>query len=173
LAVLGIAVVIVLGGVVASALLSGGTAVGTLRSVTLPDGTTVALRPGPVALRSLVGQGQPPGDVIGNLVVPSAARPTGTVDDSRGTGTYDRTASFTSGLAQTQVVAVERTALSRLGWQIVYTGPARSATGTEVLAKHGSGDGYYWEVGVVVSPTTSVGETPFSLELFQLADDTT
>ena len=43
--------------------------------------------------------------------------------------------------------------------------------GTEVLVKKGSGDSFYWEVGAAVSPTTSAGTTPFSLELFELPDD--
>ena len=40
-----------------------------------------------------------------------------------------------------------------------------------MLAKRGSGDGFYWEVGAVVSPTTAAGVTPFSVELFELPDD--
>ncbi len=70
------------------------------------------------------------------------------------------------------MVALYRKLLPHLGWQVIYfgTGAQRDGQGTEVLAKHGSGDGYYWEVGAVVSPTTSTSTTPFSLELFQLPD---
>lgn len=171
LLVLAIAVVIVVGGVVASAFLSGGTPVTSLRSVTIPDGTTVPLTPGDRSLRSIVSAGQPPADILGNLVVPTAATYLRTVDNSGGTSSFDETVSWTTGLAQTQVTDTFTTALPKLGWQVIYTGPARGKAGREVLAKHGSGDGYYWEVGVVASPTTSAGTTPFSLELFQLSDD--
>lgn len=41
-----------------------------------------------------------------------------------------------------------------------------------MLAKQGSGDGYYWEVGVVISPTTTAGVTPYTVELFELPDGT-
>ena len=86
---------------------------------------------------------------------------------------FDRTVSFTSLLGASQVVEVYRTLLPQLGWQLLYVGsaPQKGAGSTEVLAKHGSGDGYYWEVGVVVSPTTSAGVTPFSMELYEVPDD--
>lgn len=173
LIVLGIAVGILTIGIVASALISGSAPVLTLRHVTLPDGSTVALTPATSALHGIVGDGEPPADILGNLAVPTGSRLSGTIDSDQGVSQFDRTVSFTSLLGASQVVEVYRTFLPRLGWQVLYSGsaPQKGAGSTEVLAKHGSGDGYYWEVGVVVSPTTSAGVTPFSMELYEVPDD--
>ncbi len=173
LIVLGIAVGIVTIGIVASALISGNAPVLAVRHVTLADGSTVALTPATSALHSIVGDGEPPADILGNLAVPTGSRLSGTIDSDQGVSQFDRTVSFSSLLGASQVVDVYRTLLPRLGWQVLYNGsaPQKGAGSTEVLAKHGSGDGYYWEVGVVVSPTTSAGVTPFSVELYEVPDD--
>ena len=62
--------------------------------------------------------------------------------------------------------------LTASGWKVIYQGaaPQGTAGATEVLATHGSSDGFYWEVGVVVSPTTPTGSTPYSIEVFQTPD---
>jgi hypothetical protein len=173
LVILGIAVVILLVGVLASALISGSTPTENLRTVTIPGGTAVRLVPATSALHSIVGSGEPPADILGNLAVPAGSTVAGTVDKDQSQSQFDRTVSFTSGtLAPPQVVDAFHSLLPKLGWQVIYLGAgARGGNNTQVLAKHGSGDGYYWEVGVVVSPTTSAGVTPFSVELFQLPDD--
>ncbi len=172
LIVLGIAVLIIVVGVVGSALASGNTPTLSVQSLTIPDGTVVRLTPATTALHSIVGAGEPPADILGNLAVPTGSRITGTSNSDQSAAQFDRTVTFASGLSADQVVDVYRTLLPRLGWQVLYvgTGARRGGQGTEVLARHGSGDGFYWEVGAVVSPTTSAGTTPYSLELFQLPD---
>jgi hypothetical protein len=171
LIVLGIAVLIVVAGVVASALDSGSSPTLTIRSITIPDGTVVHLTPATTAMKSIVGAGEPPADILGNLAVPAASPITHTLNIDQSAGQFDRTVSFTSGLSSDQMVDVYRTLLPRLGWRVIYVGPQRGGLGTEVLAKKGSGDGFYWEVGAVASPTTSAGTTPFSLRLLELPDD--
>jgi hypothetical protein len=177
LIVLGIAVVIVVVGLVGSALASnnsGAPTPGPAHEVTLPDGTSVTLTPASTALRSLVSEGQPPSDVLDHLVVPAGSRSTGTVNNSQSAGQYDETADFATSQAGDEVVDTFKAVLPKLGWQLLYTGPGLGVdrSGTEVLAKRGSSDGYEWEVGVVVSPTTAAGTTPFSVEVFELSDDT-
>ncbi len=172
LVVLGLAVLIVVIGGVASALLSGNAPTVAVHQVELSDGTVVHLTTATKALHSIVGSGEPPADIIGNLAVPAGSSVTGTVDSDQSGGTYDRTVSMTrSTLDSTQLVGAFRSIFHAYGWQVIYVGAgARGGPGTEVLAKRGSGDGYYWEAGVVVSPSTAAGVTPFSLELFQTSD---
>jgi len=173
LLILGIAVLLVVSGVVASAVVSGHDPVYSVRSVTLPDGTRVALSPATSVLRGIASSGEPPADVLGNLGVPAGSRVRAIVDSDQHAAQFDRTASLTDGHSSNQLVDSFRTLLPKLGWQLLYDGPAPQggAGSVEVLAKHGSGDGYYWEVGVVVSPTTSAGVTPYSIELFEIPDD--
>ncbi len=174
LIVLGIAVLIVVVGVVASAVASGSSAPLSIHSVRIPDGTTVHLVPADRALHAIVSAGEPPADILNALAVPAHATVSRTVNIDQGAGQFDRTVEFRSGnLASGQVVDVYRTLLPKLGWKVIYvgSGAAHQAQGTEVLAKRGSGDSFYWEVGVVVSPTTSTGTTPFSVEVLELPDD--
>ncbi len=173
LIVLAIAVFIVVAGVVASAIGSGNGPTTTLSSITVA-GNTVRLTPARVAMRAIVSASEPPADIIGNLSVPTGSPVTHVVNIDQGQGQFDRTVGFTTRLASDQVVELYRTLLPRLGWRVIYAGPGAGRAGgqgTEVLGKLGSGDGFYWEVGVVASPTTSTGTTPFSIELFELADD--
>lgn len=173
LVVLGIAVFIVVVGVVASALASGGDTTLSIHRITIPDGTSVPLTPAATAMRSIVSAGEPPADILGNLAVPSGSVVTRSVDLDQGAGQFDRTVVFRTGLSADQVADLYRTLLPRLGWKVLDGGsPASGSTsGTVVLFKKGSGDSFYWEVGATVSPTTSAGTTTFSLELFELPDD--
>ena len=173
LAVLGIAVLIVVAGVVASAFGSGTSPNLSIRRITIPDGTVVGLTPATTAMRSIVSAGEPPADILGNLAVPSGSPVTRTLNVDQNAGQFDRTVSFRTGLATDQVVDVYRGLLPRLGWHVAYVGSGtqRGGSDIQVLARRGSGDGFYWEVGVVVSPTTSAGITPFSLRLFEQSDE--
>ena len=175
LVVLGIAVFIVVVGIVASALASGSDADAVHPDrITIPDGTVVHLTPATTAMKSIVSAGQPPADILGNLAVPvrEPGRP------ARSTPTRappSSTAPSSSPPGSPPTRWSTSTARSCPGWagrsSTTEPGAQRSGRGTEVLAKQGSGDGFYWEVGVVVSPTTSAGTTPFSVELFELPDD--
>jgi hypothetical protein len=170
--VLGIAVVIVIGGVLASIFGSGNGTQAVVSGVTVPGGTVVHLTPATTALHSIVSEGQPPEDILGALDVPAGSTITGTVDIDGGVGQFDHKVGFRTGLVQGQVVALYRTLLPKLGWKVTYTGSGASteAQDTEVLARKGSNDSFYWEVGVVVSPTTSAGITPFSVEVLESPD---
>jgi hypothetical protein len=173
LIVLGIAVLIVIVGLVGVALAPRAAPPTTVHQVTLSDGTTMSLTPATTALRSIVADGQPPSDILGHLAVPAGSRVTGTINSDQSAGQFDRTVDFATSLTGDEVVDAYKALLPRLGWQLLYSGSGvRGGTsGIEVLAKRGSSDGYYWEVGAVVSPATATGTTPFSVEVFELSDD--
>ncbi len=173
LIVLGIAVLIVVVGVVTSALASGGTTTLSIHTIRIPDGTVVPLTPASTAMHTIVSAGQPPADILGNLAVPTDHTVVRTTNIDQGVGQFDRTVEFRTGLTADQVGDLYRTLLPRLGWKVTDQGsPATgSATGTVILFKKGSGDSFYWEVGATVSPTTSTGSTTFTLELLEVPDD--
>lgn len=172
LIVLGLAVVILLGGVVAAALSSTTNPSFSVKLVTLADGTTVDLVPATTRLGAIVSNGEPPADIIGNLGIARESRVTGTVNSDQHTAQFDRTASLTSQMAEGQVAEAYRLILDAAGWKVIFQGSApQGAPGTtEVLAKRGSSDGFYWETGVVVSPTLPTGSTPYTIEVFETPD---
>lgn len=122
--VLGLAVLIVVGGGLASALATGNTPTYTLTHVQLPDGTSVPLAPATTALHAIVSLGQPPADILGKLGVPADSRVQRVTNSDRNTSQFDRTVALTTGLSSTQVSDTFRLALRRLGWQVLYVGGA-------------------------------------------------
>ena len=172
LIVLGLAVVILLGGVVAGALTTGSTPTFRVKDVVLSDGTRVPVSPATDRLHAIEANGEPPADILGNLGVLTSSTVTGVLNSDQNAAQFDRTVHLTSPLAQDQVTEAYRRLLKATRWSVIYDGPAPQGTDgtTEVLAKHGSGDGFYWEVGVVVSPTTPTGSTPYSIEVFETPD---
>jgi hypothetical protein len=171
LIVLGIAVFIVVLGLVASAISTGGgSATPAVSTVTVPGGTVVHLTLANQAMKSILSSGQPPADIMDNLAVPAGSTVLQTVSNDGGVSQFDRTVSFQSDLSSDVVVAAYRALFPKLGWHILSDGPYKQGA-TLVLAKRASSDSFYWEAGVVVSPTTSAGTTPFSVEVFELPDD--
>jgi len=172
LIVLGLAVVLLLGGVAASAINSGRDPTFSVRKVVLADGRNIALEPAATKLHAIVSNDEPPGDILGNLGVPKESVVIGVLNSDQNTAQFDRTVSLHSGLAQDQVIEAYTRLLTDVGWKVIYSGPAPQGTpgSTEVLAKRGSGDGFYWETGVVVSPTTPAGVTPYSVEVLETPD---
>ena len=174
LIVLGIAVFIVVVGVVASALATGTAHPGLPATVTIADGTVVHLTPAATALKSIVSGGQPPADILGNLVVPAGSPIVRTLNIDQGATQFDRTVYFTSRLSAGQVVDVFRTAPARSGLDN-HLPRRRPRPGPGVPRCWPSGAAATASTGrsgVVVSPTTSAGTTPFSVEVFELPDDT-
>ena len=172
LVVLGLAVAIAVVGVIGSIVASGSAPTYPSRTVVLPDGSRVTMEAAAPLLTGLISDGQPPADVLGNLGLPRGSQVRGTISGDQGAAQFDRTARLTVPLAADQVIAAFRAALPRTGWQVIYTGgaPQGGPGATELLAKHGSSDGFYWEAGVVADPTAADGTTAYTVEILQLPD---
>ena len=170
--VVGIAAVILVGGVLASIFTAGNNPVLSLTSIRIPDGTVVKLTPATTALKPIITS-EPPADILSALAVPTGSVLRHTVNTDQNQTQYNRSASFTTGLSSDQVVDLYRTLLPKLGWKLLYQGQGTSngVTGTETVAQRASGDGYYWEVGAIVPPGTASGVTPFTLVVFEQDSD--
>jgi hypothetical protein len=169
--VVAIALVILIGGITASALATGGSTTLKLQSVALADGTVVHLESGAQAMKPVEDAGDPPADILAALAIPAGAKTTGSLNTDQGTGQFDRTVDFTSTMPAFRVENFYQVIFKKLDWKLLANGPdSYQAGSTEILAQKGSSDGFYWEAGVVVSPTTSAGVTPFTVRLFEVAD---
>jgi hypothetical protein len=86
------------------------------------------------------------------LVVPADASPVTRTNYDRSNGPYDRAVSFSAPARPDELLNFFRFELAANHWSNRTEAPARGGPGTQVLARHKSSDGFYWEVGVTVRP---------------------
>lgn len=151
-----------------------GAAHGTHRVV----GTSLLAVPAGPLLAPIQSNGSPPANITANLTVPQGTQARG---HAGGAGTqYDAHVDLAVTASQAAVVAFFRSELPRQGWKVFSVGPAvHQPLATEVLAQKPGTDGWYWELGAVVEPTTFASSavpataetTRFTLRLFQRSDE--
>ena len=97
--------------------------------------------------------------------------------NSGAAGEYDEQIELTSDASQGAMRTFYLDDMKAQGWQIFEAGPADHDPGAlEVLGKKAGSDGFYWEMGAVVSATTfgadapPAGSTHFTIRLFQVPD---
>lgn len=140
-------------------------------------GTGLVAEPAVRALHPIEILGTPPADVLDSLVLPKGVRRL-SVTRWSGSAQFDGKASFRARTSQGVLVRFFRSQLRAHGWSIVNVGPARVGHGaTEVLAQRPSNDGWFWEAGFVVFPTSfgsavHADATRFSLDLYEMPDAT-
>lgn len=106
------------------------------------------------ALAPITTGGLPPDDIIGALVVPKGTRVTGKDNLGAGLSGYDQRVDATVPDAPSTVVNFYKTELRAYHWSIVSDTTIDGRQAIELLAKLGSSDGYYWEVGIVAKTHT-------------------
>jgi hypothetical protein len=140
-------------------------------------GTPLRAKPAAQDLKVITVSGQPPGNIVNAVAIPVGSRRTAYVNNSASAGAYDAQITLSSDDSQAALETFYTKDMKKQGWQIFSTGPADHHPGAlEVLAKKAGSDGFYWEMGAVVSATTfgpsapAAGVTSFSLELDQEPD---
>ncbi len=117
--------------------------------------------------------GEPPRDVLSALPVPTGSRPLQYLDQDGGAGPYDRTVVYDSPLSTEQLLAFYRDELRTENWTVRSDTPDSSGTGRQILARHASSDGFYWEVGLDVRRSAAgpaAAGTRFELRLLEVQD---
>lgn len=116
-------------------------------------GTSLRAVPAATALHPIRRSATPPTNIVDSLPLPAGAARVA-VHPSRSVTLFDANEQFTVSGAQATVIDFYRKALPTTGWKVTSVGAARGhALATEVLAQKAGSDGWYWELGVVVSPT--------------------
>jgi hypothetical protein len=121
--------------------------------------------------------GEPPSNVVNAVSVPVGTVRVSHKDNGGGAGQYDAQVTVRSDSSQGALLTFYTADMRRQGWQVFDRGPAANdPTATEVLGKLAGTDGYYWELGVVISPTTfgpgspPGGQTNVTIRLLQEGD---
>jgi len=141
-------------------------------------GSPLRADPGVHDLKVITVSGQPPSNIVNAVSVPEGATRTSYANNSAAAqGAYDAQITLRADASQAVLENFYQKVMKKQGWQILSTGPAdHVAGGLEVLGKKAGSDGFYWEMGAVISPTSfgagapAAGATSFSLELLQEQD---
>jgi hypothetical protein len=178
--VVALAVLVAGGGAALSLIGTGDAPVHAAQLGRLPGVTLAAESARPLLARVASG-GEPPKDIASAVVVPA-----GTVYVGRqapaGLQLYSASVSVSVDAPPAQVLAFYRAELRHDGWSDIVTDATASGDGEEVLARHGSADGYYWGLGAIVravtpsiSPALAGGEqeaptSSLTLSLYEIDD---
>jgi hypothetical protein len=141
------------------------------------SGTTLRAVPAVNALSVITKSGEPPGNIINAVAIPAGSTRVSHQTNSALADQYDEQIGLLSDASQGAVENFYLKDMKAQGWQIFETGPADHDPGAiEVLGKLAGSDGFYWEMGAVVAPTTfgphapPRGDTVFTVRLFQVPD---
>jgi len=186
LVVVGIAagLLLIFGALAVASSLGKASTVGPTKPVKV-KGTTLLAVPAAKALKPIELPGTPPANIIDALVVPEGATVVSVTKNSTSTTQYDEQMRFSVHAPEAAVVDFYRVELAVKGWSTPSVGSASGLSGgVEVLAQKAGDDGWYWEAGAIVSPTsfdiksvagsskgTGAESTEFTLRLFQVSDD--
>lgn len=129
-------------------------------------------------LSPIITAGEPPSNILNAVFVPTGSVRVSHLNNSAGSGQFDAQVTFRSDASQAALLAFFASVMKEQGWQVFDKGPAANAPNSfEVLGKLAGTDGYYWEMGATIPPTTfgknapPTGETSFTVRLFQQDDE--
>jgi hypothetical protein len=153
LVVVGLAVLLT-GAAAALGFIGLGSGPAKTNSGSLVSGTGLHAVAASKVFRAVTSDGEPPSDILAALVVPASASETKTEILGGGVDLYDASVYLSVPAAKDDVVSFFKTELRLLGWG-ERSSSAASGSGTQLLGRHASSDGFYWEVGVTVAPANT------------------
>ena len=126
-------------------------------------------------LSGIEGNGQPPANILAAIMLPVGAVSGQATNPGQGSS-FDQQVQFTVDASQAAVLGFYRAQVHDLGWKTVTSGAASHQAGQQIVGQLAGDDGFYWQLGVVVSPSTfsasgTVDVTRFSLRVIQIGDD--
>jgi hypothetical protein len=141
-------------------------------------GTSLRAVPAADVLAPIVGGGEPPSNIVNAVSVPAGSVRVGHQNNAAGSGQYDSQVALRSTASQAALLGFFAADMRQQGWQVFDQGAAANDPGAlEVLGKLAGEDGYYWEMGATINPTSfgngapATGWTNFTVRLLQQSDD--
>lgn len=145
---------------------------------TAVPGVTLQAEPAAAALAPIVSTGEPPTNILNAVSLPVGSVRVSHHNNAAEFGQYDSQVVFRSDDSQAALLSFFDADMRLQGWHVFDRGPAANHPGSlEVLGKLAGTDGYYWEMGAVISPTLfrpggpPQGQTDFTVRLLQESDE--
>jgi hypothetical protein len=141
--------------------------------VKVPGSSLLAV-PAGSKLTVIEAGGEPPANVLDAITLPQGSVRGSTANPGLGS-TYDEEVTFSVDASQAAVLGFYRTELSHLGWRTVANGGATRQPGRQIVGQIAGDDGFYWQLGVVVAPSSfanagTTDVTRFTLRVLQVQD---
>lgn len=139
----------------------------------LPVTTDLSAQPAATLWTPILYKGEPPGDVLQNLVVPQGGKVVSYDNLDGGTSQYDRSVTLWVRSDPSDVLGFYHLELPALGWKLRGAAPTADHKGTTILAYRFSHDSYEWQVQASAEPQTrnGVAGTKVVVEAYQQSDD--
>lgn len=141
-------------------------------------GSSLKAMPADRALAPIIRSGEPPTNIINAVSVPAGSVRISHEDNAAESGQYDSQVELRSTASQGALLQFYATDMRQEGWQVFDQGAAANNPGAlEVLGKLAGQDGYYWEMGATITPTSfghgapASGWTDFTVRLLQESDE--
>jgi hypothetical protein len=122
----------------------------------------------------LVVAGEPVSDILDAVVIPAGATQLAIPQVGGEATSFDHSIVFSSPASEQALYTFFHDEMTANGWRIFSTGAPANEKGVELLAQKAGSDGWYWEQGVIVNPTSfstsGTQSTHFTVRLYQASD---
>ena len=153
------------------------TLTNTSKNLVEVPGTPLRATRADAALSVITTSGEPPPNIVNAVSIPQGAVRVSHQNNSAASDQYDEQINLVVNDSQGALLNFYLLDMKHQGWQVFQHGPADHDPGAlEVLGKKAGSDGFYWEMGAVIPPTTfgdgapASGHTQFTIRLFQVPD---
>ena len=118
--------------------------------------------------------GEPPANVLDAITLPAGSVRGSSSNPGQGS-MFDQEVSFSVDASQQAVLTFYKAELHAFGWRTVTSGAATHAPGQQIVGQLAGDDGFYWQLGVIVAPSTfgatgTTDVTKFTLRVLQVDD---
>jgi len=139
----------------------------------LPVTTDLSPQPAATLWEPILYKGEPPTDVLSNLVVPQGGQDVTYDNRDGGKSQYDRSLTMWVRSDPSDVLGFYHLELPALGWKLRGAAPTQDHKGTTILAYRFSHDSYEWQIQASAEPETrnGVAGTKVVVEAYQQSDD--
>jgi hypothetical protein len=149
----------------------------TSKSIRVIAGTPLrAVRAAP-ALAVITQSGEPPSNILNAVSLPQGSTRVSHQNNGGGANQFDAQIGLLNNDSQAAIRTFYLSDMKAQGWKILDIGPADHDPGAfEVVGQKAGSDGFFWNMGAVVSATTfgadapPAGHTHFTVRLFQVPD---
>jgi hypothetical protein len=122
-----------------------------------------------------VAAGEPVDDILNSVVIPDGSTQIRQIHTGGQVTSFDVAFLYSTTSSQGSLYSFFHSQMAARGWKIFSTGAPTGGKGIEILAQKAGTDGWYWEEGVIIHPTTFNAQneqiTTYTIRLYQASSN--